>query len=131
MVGSTMVRPDLTPEMIQAGADFIRALDTANVPVTAAFWLFHGEEPDWRLNIASPEVAQLGKREFYGKLVDHLRALNRPELNVSNVTAVSPAELIVSALRKVFKISGLASFRFTGNAINGVFIPDALIYRST
>ncbi len=131
MVGSTLVKQDLTPEMIQAGADLIRALDAAKVPVTSAFWLYHGEEPDWRLVIASPDVDQLGLRQFYGTLVDHLHALNRPELNSSYVTAVAPNDPIVSALRKVFKLPGISSIRFTGNVINGIFIPDALIYRST
>jgi hypothetical protein len=131
MVGTTLVKQDLTPEMIQAGAEFIRVLDAAQVPVTSAFWLYHGEEPDWRLVIASPEVVQLGIREFYGKLIDHRRALNRDEVNSSVVTAVAPDDPIVAAVRKVYKLPGIASIRSTGNVFNGILIPDALIYRST
>ena len=131
MVSSALVMSDLTPEMIKTGADFLQRLDAANVPVTSAFWLFHGEEPDWRLVLASPDVAQIGKREFYGKLIDHLRALNRRELNSSNVTAAAPDDQFVAAVRKAFNVPGIASIRFTGNVINGILIPDALIYRST
>ena len=131
MDSSALVMSVLTPEMIKAGADFLQSLDAAKVPVAAAFWLFHGEEPDLRLVIASPEVGQIGKREFYGKLIDHLRALNRRELNSSNLTAVTPDDEIVVAVRKVFQLPGIGSIRFTGNVSNGILIPDALIYRST
>ena len=60
MASAALVKQDLTPEMIRAGAYLVRALDTANIPVTAAFWLYYGDDPDWRLRIVSPEVAQLG-----------------------------------------------------------------------
>lgn len=121
----------LTPEMIAAGADLVRALDAANIPVTAAFWLYYGDEPDWRLRIVSPEVAQLGPLEFYRKLGDQMRALQRPELTSSNVTALEPNDRLVAALRKTLKVPGIASIRYTGNVFNGIFFPDMLIYRVT
>jgi len=57
--------------------------------------------------------------------------LNRPELDSSYVTAVAPEDPIVAALRKALKVPGIASIRLTGNVINGILVPDALIYRST
>jgi hypothetical protein len=131
MDSSVLVKSDLTPEMIRAGADFLQALDAANVPVTSAFWLFHGEEPDWRLIIASPRVAEIGKREFYGILIDHQRALKRDEVNAIVVTAATLDDPIVVAVRNVFKLPGIAAKRVTGNVMNGILIPDLLIYRST
>ena len=131
MVGTALVKQDLTPEMIQAGAEFIRVLDAAQVPVQSAFWIYHGEEPDWRLVIASPEVVQFGIRKFYGKLIDHQRALNRDEVNSSVVTALPPDDPIVAAVRKVYQIPGIAAKRVWGNVMNGILIPDLLIYRST
>jgi hypothetical protein len=131
MASETLVKQDLTPEMISAGADLVRALDAANIPVTAAFWLYYGEEPDWRLRIVSPEVAQLGTLQFYRKLGDHMRALRRPELTSSNVTATEPEDRIVVALRKALRAPGINSIRYTGNVFNGILFPDALIYRVT
>lgn len=131
MVGSALVKQDLTPEMIQAGAEFLRSLDAAKVPVTSAFWVFRGEEPDWRLFVASPDVVQKGLREFYLTLVDHLHAMSRDELRGSYLTAVAPDDEVVAAVRKVLKLPGIGAIRFTGNVINGILIPDALIYRST
>ena len=131
MVDTALVKQDLTPEMIQAGAEFLQSLDAAQVPVTSAFWLYRGEEADWRLIIASPDVAQKGLRQVYLTLVDHLHAMTRDELKGSYITAVAPDEKIVVAIRKVFKTAGISSIRLTGNVINGILIPDALIYRST
>ncbi len=131
MVSAALVKQDLTPEMISAGADLVRALDAANIPVTAAFWLYYGDDPDWRLRIVSPEVAQLGTLQFYRKLGDQMRALQRPELTSSNVTAVESDNRIVVALRKALKVPGIASIRYTGNVFNGILFPDALIYRVT
>jgi hypothetical protein len=131
MVDTALVKQDLTPEMIQAGAELLQSLDAAQVPVTSAFWLYRGDEADWRLIIASPDVEKKGIREFYLTLVDHLHAMTRDELKGSYVTAVTPDDKIVVAIRKIFKTSGIRSIRFTGNVINGILIPDALIYRST
>ena len=131
MANAALVTQYLTPEMIEAGADLVRSLDAASIPVTAAYWLFDGDEPDWRLMIVSPEVAQLGPLRFYRKLGDQMRALHRPELTSSNVTAVEPDDRVIAALRKAVQVPGIGSMRLTGNVFNGVLIPDALVYRST
>lgn len=131
MASAALVKEDLTPEMISAGADLVRALDAASIPVTAAFWLYYGDEPDWRLRIVSPEVAQLGTLQFYRKLGDQMRALQRPELTSSNVTALEPDARIVTAMRNTLSVPGIAKMRRTNNVFDGVFIPDALIYRLT
>ena len=131
MANATMVVEYLTPEMILAGADFVRALDAANIPVTAAFWLYYGDEPDWRLRIVSPEVEKLGTLAFYRKLGEQMRALGRTELTSNNITAMSPDDRLVAALRKTLNVPGIASLRYKGNVFNGIFFPDALIYRMT
>ena len=130
MAYTSLVVPHLTPELIQAGESFVKALDAASVPLIAAFWLLADDETGWRLVVASPEVAQKGPLQFYSELGDRLQALKNPELNIMHVTAASPDHPTVSLLRRALgTVPGISRIRFTRNAVNGVLIPDALVYR--
>lgn len=127
---TALVASELTPALIEAGEKLIRDLDNTGTKVTAALWLLASEDDGWRLLIASPEVAVVGAREFYGKINERLVSLSDTELSVSHITAVRPDEPTVSALRTVIKTGqGISRIRFTRNVINGVLIPDSLIYR--
>ena len=100
--------------------------------MTAAVWLLMDEEVGWRLVIASPEVTRVGGREFYGTIYDHWRPMDDPDLSFSVIAVVPPDDPTVARLRRVLQGvvgPGLSELRFTGNVIDGVLIPDALIYR--
>ena len=55
---ATMVASFLTPDMVAAGEQLVRALDGSGTRVTSALWLLPPEEQSWRLVISSPEVAE-------------------------------------------------------------------------
>lgn len=55
-----MVKEQLTPAMVDAGADLTAKLDELGVPVTSALWLFVSDINEWRLLFASPEVSEKG-----------------------------------------------------------------------
>lgn len=130
MAYTALVAPELTSGLIEAGEKFVQSLDAAGINVSAAFWLLSGEDTGWRLLIGSPEVAQVGAREFYRKIDDRVRALGDTELSVSHITAVRPDDSTVSLLRKAVKTGqGISRIRFTRNVINGILILDSLIYR--
>lgn len=132
MAYPAVVAPELTAGMIQAGEALLRGLDAADVPVPAAFWLRRSEDVGWRLVIASPAVDTLGQKAVYRQLADRVTELRRPDLSMSYVVAVSPADPTVALLRSAVRTEpGISAIRFTGNVINGVFIPDAHIYRLT
>jgi len=121
---------DLTPEYVQDGAAFLRALDAAGIPVTAACWYLADDETGWQLLLASPEVAQTGALKFVKKIFAHLDALGDMELTANHVTVLRPEEHPVPALCKALHtVPGIQKIRFTRSAANGVMIPDALIYR--
>ena len=56
MDNATLVGPDL-----EAGKQFIRALDASGLEVRAEFWLYLEESGDWRLYIATPLVKEHGQ----------------------------------------------------------------------
>lgn len=129
---STLVAPVLTPEMVAAGEELLRAVDNSGVHVTAALWLLPPDEASWRLVISSPEVAAKGPHAFYQKIDQVLRKLGGQVLSTSLVSALPPSHPLLSLLRITLKTGpGISNTRSTQNVINGVLIPDALVYRLT
>lgn len=130
MAGITLVASELTAELIEAGERLLQRFDAANTPITAAFWHLIDEETGWRLVLASPEVADIGVRDFYDKVIGQLRAMGDTDLNVGIVSAVRPDDRIVSLLSHAIKTGpGISRIRLTGNVIGGSLIRDTLVYR--
>lgn len=127
---TTLVAPVLTPEMVTDGEKFLRELDQARIEVPAAFWFLPPEESSWRLVISSPDVAKKGPHAFYQKIDQILRRIGTNALSTSLVSALPPSHSLLAVMRTALKTGpGISNIRFTQNVINGVLIPDALIYR--
>lgn len=106
----------------------VNALDKAGIQVNSALWLFTEEDRGWQLVIASSDVERFGSRSFYGKIANIVS--EHSPLALSYVSARKPTDYIVSLLRQVASTGpGVSGFRFTGNVVNGIPIPDAYIYR--
>ena len=125
-----LVTEHFTADLEAGGRAVVEGLDAANVPVSAAFWLLATGESSWRLVLASPLVAARGPRAFYRKVDKVLRRLAPPTVRLDAIDAAPPSHKMVSLLRgAVHTGPGLGGIRFMGNAIKGVLIPDAYIYR--
>jgi hypothetical protein len=103
--------------------------------VTSAFWLYNVEARAWKLIIASPKVATEGPLKYYKRIDDanNLAKEDEEVISLHDISAVDTNKQIV----KLFKIAvntGNApskGIRFYRNAINGTYIEDSYIYRST
>jgi hypothetical protein len=131
MAFTSLVVHELSAEVIQAGRDLIDALDREQVPIVAAYWLFDDETSRWTLVLASPVVEQSGPREFYRKVGEILRASGIEALILSHVTGVPSDDPIVVRLRNALKNVPAGEVRLTGNFLEGMFVPDVLVYRWT
>ena len=122
----------LVESKIEAGTALLSALDALGFPIKSAFWNY-SDETGWRLVIASQLVRERGVREAYQRVNQALFGLRGIDLALSDVSLVPDTEPLVALLARAISTgpSDLSRIRFTGNAINGVFIEDALIYRST
>ncbi len=133
MAENGVVKEQLTPEMIDAGAVLTQSLDDHGLPVQAAFWLFDAEINEWRLVIASSEAASKGPRAVYRRIQEALDQLG-PQASAapfSAIRVVEPGTELVRLLGTAVRTgSGIGRIRFQKNVINGHFIDDALIYRS-
>ena len=130
MAGETVVQGLLTQEMINAGADLLRRLDSEGLPVTACLWLYLTESSVWRLIIASPDVTKRGPKKTYQKLQSVLSSApeGSPVISLKDIGVVERNKPPVSLPRKTIKTgtgNGISGVRFSNNAINGQFIEDA------
>src|SRR5690242_13301570 len=67
MAETTVAMAPLIREMIEQGAEFVRALEQHGVAILAAFWFLLAEAGRWRLFIATPDIGRIGWQELYGK----------------------------------------------------------------
>ena len=129
-----MVKPDLTPEMIEAGRRLLALLDGRQFGARACFWFYFPESDRWRFVVASPKVRARGPRAAYQKVETLARKVpNAADIfALGNVTVVTDKDPLVVLLRKAVSTGpGISGIRVTNNAVNGTFIDDAYVYRLT
>ncbi len=132
MAEETLVKEPLTPEMIEAGKELTKQLDTSDLKVVSSFWLFVAEANEWRLVVASPQLDREGPKKTYAKIQDVLgQKLNQVSgLNLKNITLLSPGDPLIKSLRTAIRTgTEVSGIRFSRNRINNTFIEDAYIYR--
>jgi|APLak6261674355_1056100.scaffolds.fasta_scaffold00586_1 hypothetical protein len=134
MAKDVLVTEALSEQMISAGAKLVERLDTDGAQVKSAFWLFFPEERLWKLIIASPLVVSEGPRNFYKRIVVANQQAKAEEwvISLNDIGVTGTEHHIVQLLRfAVGTGAGIAGIRFSRNTINGYFIEDAYIYRSS
>lgn len=133
MAKELLITETLTEEMKTAGAKLIKRLDEDNGQVISAFWLFSEEDRLWKLIIASELVISDGPISYYRRI----STLNEQTKNTDQVISlhdirvVGPDQKIVQLLPRVTATANGGSIAGTRNAINGVFIDDVYIYRTS
>ena len=135
MAKEVVVTRTLTEEMKKAGAEIIRRLDEAGILVRSSAWWHISESKTWRLLIASPQVKTDGLSKVYHKIQGVLSKMpaDEPSVALKDITAVECDDPRISSLRSMYKTGGtiLSGVSVTSSAVDGYFIDDAFIYRST
>lgn len=130
MVNEVVVTEQLTGEMVEAGKQLLSALDSAGIPVSAAFWLYFPEPETWRLVLASTRVSKFGPRKVYHDIQTVL--LNLPDnkrLSLSDITVMENNAHLVASLRKgLGPAKSVGGVRLGGNIIDGQYIEKAYLY---
>jgi len=133
MAENTVVKEQLTDEMIEAGAQLTQKLDELGLPIPVAMWFFLSDINEWRLLFASPQLSAEGPREVYEKIEEARKALGAQaeRLPLSVIGLMDTNHQLVQLLRIALRTGpGVSRVRFSKNVIDGHFIDDALIYRS-
>jgi hypothetical protein len=97
----TILKEQLSAEMIDAGAQLVAKLDEMGLQVLAAFWLFTAEENKWRLLISTPDVEAMGPLPLIRKINEAQEALGEEVDSTLGwlVSVVSPRHEMVQAFR--------------------------------
>ena len=118
---------------IKGGESLLKRLAQAGFPVETALWFYYSDMDRWRLLIASQMVDAKGPKAAHARIQHEFR--RRPQLTgvaLADVQVISPKNELVRLLRSAISTGhGLSGIRFTGNAVNNVFIEDAYLYRVT
>ena len=133
MAENTVVKEQLTDEMIEAGAQLTQKLEELGLPITVAMWFFLADINEWRLMLASPQLSAEGPRTVYEKIEEARKAIGAgvESLPLSAIGLMDTNHQLVKLLRLAVQTGpGVSRVRFSKNVINGHFIDDALIYRS-
>lgn len=130
MAEETLVKENLTDEMIETGAELTKALDRSGWPIVAALWLFDADINQWRMVLASPAVEETGPLAAYVKVGALLEELNRT-LPLSGLSVVTPNDPTIRALSSSAYARGTETEgrRVHRTAVNGRFVDDAYLYR--
>ena len=125
MENAILVGPD-----IEAGKQLVRALDASGLDVRAAFWLYLEEAEEWRLYIAMPHVKEQDPREAYSRVLKVLNENKISSIRLSQVSVIDPTDGLVTVLSLAFNTGpGITDMNVVGNAVNGVYVRAAHIYR--
>jgi len=134
MAKDLLVTDMLTNEMTEAGAKLIARLDQADAQIKSAFWFFYPDKKIWRLILASPLVSSIGPRNFYHRILHANQETNEePLISLHDITASTMTNKTVQLMKTAIDTGDheISEIRFSKNAINGKFIDDSLIYRSS
>jgi hypothetical protein len=134
-----VVRDTLTDDMIQAGHNLTECLDKSDLVVRSSLWLFMPESKIWRFVIASPEVEKDGPKKVYARVQKVLAKMSKdqpmmPTIPLKHISVVAPKDRTISSLRRLVKTgekSTISGVSVTASAVDGHFIEDAFLYRST
>ena len=113
-----------------AGAELLRALDTAGFPVEGAFWYLTDETGEWRLAIVTPLLESEGPRATYARLRDVLASHPQIDLTTASIYLFLERDPLYQRLRRSAKTAKTAIERHYVMAA-GVDGGSAMIYRST
>ncbi len=135
MAETMLVRPDLTPEMIERGRQLIEQIEGSQVTLKAAFWYLDAEVGAWRLIIACPDVRTVGPAAIYRKIRKALGFLNLDAgtgVSLDAISVVDTDHPLVRALAGPSKTirNELVGAATIGNVTaHGVFVSGVHLYR--
>lgn len=116
--------------------ELIKKLDENGKSPTIAAWYYYDDADEWRLLLASPALDQLlVKQEVvaYKAVIEALNALPRSSLAFSQLKIIATTSPLAGSLRFLVKTpaTGIVRAHFTNTTLNGLFIKEVIVLRST
>lgn len=123
----------LVADLRDKGRRFVEILDAGGAAPTVAFWAKPDDEADWVLILSRPEFERLGPRKSYEAIQGFFRdaAASLEPLTFASIRVVPENHQLIELASLVVATApdAIANIHSAGNVINGVRLPDSLIYR--
>lgn len=129
-----MAKEALLENDIRAGARLVEELDKNRFAVTSAFWMFDPDQAEWKLVLVSPVFDKAGIVQSYTKLSEIISRTNdiQEAISIGDIKVVAENDPLVLVLKKMILTGkGIHAIRMPPNYVKGIYIQDALVYRST
>jgi hypothetical protein len=139
MAEEIVVKEPLTRELKEMGRDMSLRLRERGFELVCSLWLYHPESNRWRLVLASPIVDREGPRKAYEIIEQILQENWEMGIWLRDISAISPSDPLVQALRSLGKIELLppnyassprddVGRKYTRSRLGDIFIEDAYIF---
>jgi hypothetical protein len=120
---ATLVNIDL-----ERGAEVLKLLDSADLGIKVALWLFSPDHDDWFLVLASPQLD--GSKHSYGLVNEGLYKAGYAIEKTPPLWIMPMNDPFIRGLRKLFgKTKSVEGMRLGLQTIGNRFIEDAYVYR--
>jgi hypothetical protein len=113
----------------------LQELDALRANVRTAFWWYSGDDSEWKLVLAMPDVEKHGAHYAYGlvgKALDQARIRN---VFLRDISVLSPSDEIVKSISTAIRLNDSRDNKSPAHIKNGAtpnaFIEDAYVFRST
>lgn len=117
--------------LVSSGHALIKAMDRDGLPPQLAMWVHNSDTDTWKLWIVPP-AAMTDKHEFYRRIAEiiskHRNDLG--DISASDIEMVAATHPGVLGIAQFLYAPGLVSAHFSGNMVNGFYVPDGIILRS-
>ncbi len=134
MAKEILVAESFSDSMMESGAKLIERLDNIDSDIKSAFWFYISEEKTWKMMIASPLVDSEGPREYYKRIVKVNSDVSEQEnvISLNDIGVTNTSNQTVQLLKIMINTDdAISGIRLSRNTVNGVFIEDTYIYRSS
>lgn len=127
-----LVKEALSRERIEAGRRLIEASESKQLSITAAFWLFETDTGRWKLHLVTP-LRENGPHPAYQALYPIWLGcgFDEGDLAFQDIRANAPSDPLATALTRAVSIKGKPGVRFSRNTVDGHYIEDAYIYKTS
>ena len=115
---------------VHRGKEIVDALESANLKISVALWMFLSEYEDWRMVLSARRFDSLDPLAAYRLLHTLLDPAEFTPERTPPILILRMTDPFIKALRSIFgKAQSVEGMRIGSQSIGNRFVEDAYVYR--
>lgn len=115
--------------LVTKGRRLVELLDQTSTKPQAAMWVHYPDSDMWKLWIV-PDRSVQDKKEFYRIVAETITNHDSlGGLDASFTEFVREDHPAIRGMQKVLRAAGVNDIHFTGNMLDGYYLPDSIVIR--